>query len=380
MAQCFCFSIVNDTPNPLIYTYTDCITGEFFDNVPIDGNTTVYTCSSNGVTSNGAIVSINANDTPCGGCECDCETFTGFQYKGAGATINIQYTNCNNFTGIINGISVPESADGGGNQSIYYFADHFPYNEQPPFCAKVGTPIILSESFIPDFGPRFGDCCYTVSNCYSWTVNSGDILSTLLISYTNFEGEYINQVEVLTQISVTNNIDGTFTYYLCSSTEPEFFEFGEPVVPSFTVEQGGNCNSDLQCAPNIPYTVYLVSDCCEEKPDGYMYLPVGLNADQVVGSSTDNTCYKIVEGAEAIQNLDWDGSVFDPGECEECQTTNEYFCDPETPTQTPTPTQTQTPTPTITPTPTLTPTPTSQPTIIYFQRCFYSTLSYLLHF
>ena len=279
MAQCLCFSIVNDTPNPLIYTYTDCVTGEFFDNVPIDGNTTVYTCSSNGVTSNGAIVSINANDTPCGGCECGCETFTGFIYKGAGGTISITYTNCNNFTGTITNIIVPQSADGGGNESTYLFSEHFPFSEQPALCAKVGTSITHTGGSIGLFVPQFGDCC----------------------------------------------------------------------VPSFTV--------------------YLVSDCCDEKPDGYMYLPVGLLPNQVVGSSTDNTCYKIVEGAEAVENLDWDGSVFPVGQCDECQTTNEYFCDPEPPTPTPTSTKTPTPTPTITPTPTLTPTPTSQSTTIYFQRC-----------
>jgi hypothetical protein len=371
MAQCYCYSIYNDSPTTSYdYYYTDCYTG-LQETGGVGPNSTVYTCSSGSVSSNGAIVSINANDTPCGGCECGCETFIGFNYKGAGGTISISYTNCGDFIGTIAPFSVPTSDNGGSNQSTYLFAEHFPFSEQPPFCVKFGTIPTHTDvtGGIGFFVPLFDGCCYTVNRCYSWTVNSGDILSTLLISYTNFEGEYINQVEVLTQISVTNNIDGTFTYYLCSSTEPQFFEFGEPVVPSFTVEQGGNCNSDLQCAPNIPYTVYLVSDCCEEKPDGYMYLPVGLNADQVVGSSTDNTCYKIVEGAEAIQNLDWDGSVFDPGECEECQTTNEYFCDPEPPTQTPTPTQTQTPTPTITPTPTLTPTPTSQPTIIYFQRC-----------
>jgi hypothetical protein len=312
------------------------------------------------------------NDSYCGGCECDCETFIGFEYKGAGGVINITYTTCDNFTGTIINIPLSTSANSGGSYSTFIFADSVQFEDQPAFCAKVGTPITHTDvsGGIGGFIPLFEGCCSTVNRCYSWTVNSGDIPSTLTVSYTNFEGVYIDQVEVLTQILVNDNIDGTFTYYLCSSTEPAFFnQDNEQISPPFTVEQGGNCNSDLQCAPNIPYTVYLVSDCCDEKPDGYMYLPVGLNADQVVGSSTDNTCYKIVEGAEAIENLDWDGSVFDPGGCEECQTTNEYFCDPEPPTQTPTPTQTQTPTPTITPTPTLTPTPTSQPTIIYFQRC-----------
>lgn len=372
MAQCLCFSIQNDTSNTLEYYYTDCNTGQPLTGY-VDGGTIAYTCSSNGVSSNGAIVSVNVNDTPCGGCECACETFIGFNYKGAGGVINITYTNCNNFIGTIANITVPQSANGGANQSTFLFADYLPFEGQPAFCSKFGTSITHTDvsGGIGLFVPLLDGCCYeSTNNCYSWTVNSGDIPSTLTVSYTNFEGEYIDQVEVITQILVNDNIDGTFTYYLCSSTEPAFFNGdNEQIIPPFTVEMGGTCNSDLECNPNTPYTVYLVSDCCEEKPDGYMYLPVGLNVDQVVGSSTDNTCYKIVEGAEAVSNLDWDGSVFDPGGCEECQTTNEYFCDPEPPTQTPTPTQTTTPTPTITPTPTLTPTPTSQPTIIYFQKC-----------
>jgi hypothetical protein len=312
------------------------------------------------------------NDSYCGGCECDCETFIGFTYKGSGGVINITYTNCNNFTGTISNISVPISNNSGGSNSNFIFADYLPFEDQPAFCAKVGTSIthIDVSGGIGSFVPIFGDCCSIVNNCYSWTVNSGDIPSTLTVSYTNVDGEYIDQVEVLTQILVNDNIDGTFTYYLCSSTEPAFFnQDNEQISPPFTVELGGICSSDIECNPSIPYTVYLVSDCCGEKPDGYMYLPVGLNADQVVGSSTDNTCYKIVEGAEAIANLDWNGTVYPVDGCADCQEINEYFCDPEPPTQTPTPTQTQTPTPTITPTPTLTPTPTSQSTIIYFQKC-----------
>ena len=367
MAQCKCYSLQNDFGTSKSFAYNDCNTGEVITS-DVEANSIAYTCSLYFPidVGGGLLVQIMNDDSYCGGCECGCETYIGFIYKGGGGNGTITYTTCDNYIGTIGPFSVPIV---GGNESTYLFADYILFEDQPPFCVKVGTLPTESGLNVGLFVPLFDGCCSTVNRCYSWTVNSGDILSTLLVSYTNFEGEYIDQVEVLTQILVNENIDGTFTYYLCSSTEPQFFEFGEPVVPSFTVEQGGNCNSDLQCAPNIPYTVYLVSDCCDEKPDGYMYLPVGLNADQVVGSSTDNTCYKIVEGAEAIQNLDWDGSVFDPGGCEECQTTNEYFCDPETPTQTPTPTQTQTPTPTITPTPTLTPTPTPQSTIIYFQRC-----------
>jgi hypothetical protein len=275
MAQCYCYSIYNDSPTTSYeYYYTDCNTG-LPETGGVGPNSTVYTCSLGAVSSNGGIVSINVNDTPCGGCECGCETFTGFKYKGGGGTISITYTNCNNFTGQITNIIVPPAV----GESTYLFADNFPFNEQPSFCAKVGTSITETGSGVGEFVPQFGDCCF----------------------------------------------------------------------PSFTV--------------------YLVSDCCDEKPDGYMYLPVGLLPNQVVGSSTDNTCYKIVEGAEAVENLDWDGSVFPVGQCDECQTTNEYFCDPEPPTPTPTSTKTPTPTPTITPTPTLTPTPTSQPTTIYFQRC-----------
>lgn len=208
------------------------------------------------------------------------------------------------------------------------------------------------------------------NNCYSWTVNDGDITSSLEISYTNTDGNFIEQVEVLTNISFNNNVDGTVTYFLCSSTVPEFFELGVPIIPTFTVEEGGTCESDLECNPNIPYTVYLVSDCCDEKPDGYMSLPIGLLPNQVVGSSTDDNCYKIVEVSELVANLDWDGSVFPVGQCDECQIENEYYCEQNRPiTPIPESSNTPTPTPTITPTTTLTPSPTPQSSIVYFQRC-----------
>ena len=70
MAQCKCYSIYNDSTNSLPYVYTDCNTGEIFESF-IDGNTTLYTCSLNFITS-AAIVSIMANDGPCGGCNCNC--------------------------------------------------------------------------------------------------------------------------------------------------------------------------------------------------------------------------------------------------------------------------------------------------------------------
>lgn len=334
MAQCKCYSIQNDSPSSYgYYNYQDCNTGQYVNLIEVPPNTTVYSCAIDGTMIDGSaeslLFSIMNNDSYCGGCTCDCETFTGFVYKGAGGTISITYTNCNDFTGTITNIIVPQSADGGGNQSTYLFAEHYPFSEQPSFCAKVGTSITKSGNGVGLFNPILDGCCNIVNNCYSWTVNDGDILPSLLVSYTNFEGTYINQVEVLTNILYTYNVDGTYTYYLCSSTEPQFFEgspIPDPVVPPFTVELGGTCNSDLECSPNTPYTVYLVSDCCGDKPDGYMYLPVGLTVDQVVGSSTDNTCYKIVEAAEAVANLDWDGSVFNAGQCQECQTKNQYFC------------------------------------------------------
>ena len=297
MAQCNCFSIYNDSPtNSYDYYYTDCYTG-LPDTGGVGPNSTAYTCSSGGVTSNGGQVSIMNNDSYCGGCECACETFTGFEYKGAGGTINITYTTCDNFTVTIINIPLSTSANSGGSFSTFIFADSVQFEDQPAFCAKVGTPITHTDvsGGIGGFIPLFDGCCSTVNRCYSWIVTEGNMSPLTTVSYTNYEGTYFDQVLVVNNISNTQNIDNTVTYYLCSSTTPEFFIDGLPLDPTpFTVEQGGNCNSDLQCAPNIPYTVYLVSDCCGDKPDGYMYLPVGLNADQVVGSSTDNTCYKIV--------------------------------------------------------------------------------------
>jgi hypothetical protein len=238
MAQCNCFSIYNESPTTSYdYYYTDCNTG-LPETGGVGPNSTVYTCSSGGVSSNGATISIMNNDSYCGGCECACETFIGFNYKGGGGTISITYTNCNNFTGTIINIIVPESADGGGNQSTYLFAEHLPFSEQPSFCAKVGTPITETGGGVGLFLPLFDGCCA------------------------------------------------------------------------------------------ISYATFLVADCCEIKPDGYMSLPNTLTIGQVVGSSTDNNCYIIVDVAEAIPTLEWNNTEFDVlNGCQDCQLSNQYFCE-----------------------------------------------------
>ena len=269
------------------------------------------------------------------------------------------YQDCN--TGEWSGdIEVPPAQPETTGPTIVYYCSLY----EPIDASSNGLSFAINVNDTP-----CGGCSAAVNNCYTWTVNPGDITSSLDISYTNTDGDFIDQVEVLTNIQYTQNIDSTLTYYLCSRTEPEFFEGGVPITPTFTVELGSTCESDLGCNPS-PYSVYLVSDCCGDKPDGYMELPPNLLANQVVGSSTDSTCYKIVEVSEGgTANLDWNGTWYDVGGCNDCQVINNYFCQQETPTPTPTSTKTPTPTPTITPTPTLTPTPTSKPTIIYFQRC-----------
>ena len=282
------------------------------------------------------------------------------------------YKDCN--TGIWSGeIEVPPAQPETTGPTIVYYCSL----EVPIDASSDGLEIYaLNNNDTP-----CGGCSAPVNNCYTWTVTIEEpIPSNLLISYTNTNGIDIGPVEVLTNIQYTQNIDSTLTYYLCSSTEPEFFQGSpvpDPVVPPFTVELGSTCESDLGCNPS-PYSVYLVSDCCDDKPDGYMELPPDLLANQVVGSSTDSTCYKIVAVSEGgTANLDWNGTWYDVGGCQECQTTNNYLCQQEPPTQTPTSTNTPTPTfqttitptPTLTRTPTLTPTPTSQPKTIYFQKC-----------
>jgi hypothetical protein len=361
---CQCYIVVNNFGSEAKFAYTDCITGDLITDVTVPPFSTIYTCSELPIYSElGALeFSINVNDTPCGGCSCKC--------------YSAENTSTTNVFGYFNHISCADGEFGplievgypGSSQpSIVYFCvqTNNPNNGIIDASAE-GANLVFTE--LNDF--FLCNYCNPISNnCYNWTVNDGDITSSLEISYTDTDGNFIEQVEVLTNISFYNNVDGTVTYYLCSATVPEFFEFGVPTIPTFTVEVGGTCESDLECNLIIPYTVYLVSDCCDEKPDGYMSLPVGLLPNQVVGSSTDNNCYKIVEVAETVANLNWDGSVFPVGQCDECQIENEYYCQQDPPTPTPTNTVTPTPTPTIPPTPTLTPTSTPQPTIVYFQRC-----------
>ena len=365
---CQCYGIVNNFNSEGTFNYTDCITGQLIGPIVVPPFETVYTCSTTEISIlTGALEgNINVNDAPCGGCSCKCYSVENTSTTSVFGYFN--YLSCvdGEFTNPLTEVGYP----GSGIPSLLYFCVESSGIGNPPGIidsSSEGADLVFTE--LNDFF----NCnyCNTISNsCYSWTVNDGDITSSLDISYTNTDGDFIDQVEVLTNISYVINIDETYTYYLCSGTEPSFFESGEPIIPSFTVDIGGNCLSDLECNPTIPYTVYLVSDCCDDKPDGYMSLPVGLLPNQVVGSSTDNNCYKIVEVSETVDNLDWNGSVFPVGQCDECQIENEYYCDENRPiTPIPESTSTPTPTPTITPTPTLTPTPTSQSTIIYFQRC-----------
>lgn len=283
MAQCRCYSAQNDTGTSHSFAYNDCNTGEVITS-SVEANSIAYTCSLyypidiNG----GLLFQIMNNDSYCGGCECDCKTFIGFEYKGAGGVINITYTTCNNFTGTIINIPLSTSANSGGSYSTFIFADSVQFEDQPAFCAKVGTPITHTDvsGGIGGFIPLFGDCCA------------------------------------------------------------------------------------------ISYATFLVADCCEIKPDGYMSLPNTLTIGQVVGSSTDNNCYIIVDVAEAVPTLEWNNTEFDVlNGCQDCQLSNQYFCEQDLPT--PTPTKTPTPTPTITPTitPSVTPTQTPRSSTIYFQKC-----------
>lgn len=283
MAQCNCYSIQNDFGTSKSFAYNDCNTGEVITS-DVEANSIAYTCSLYFPidVGGGLLVQIMNDDSYCGGCECGCKTFIGFNYKGPGGIINITYTNCNDFVGTTEPFSVPMSSNSGGSDSDYIFANYLPFEGQPAFCAKVGTPIthIDVSGGIGFFIPLFGDCC------------------------------------------------------------------------------------------TISYATYLVADCCEIKPDGYMSLPNTLTIGQVVGSSTDNNCYIIVDVAEAIPTLEWNNTEFDVlNGCQDCQLSNQYFCEQDPPT--PTPTKTPTPTPTITPTitPSVTPTQTPQNNTIYFQKC-----------
>ena len=374
---CQCYGFENTDTSEVgsvaTFEYTDCITGEIIGPINIPQFQTVYFCSEDyPQVLSGSVLEGIVNGSYCDNkCYCKCfsveNTGTAFGY--------FNYVSC-----ITGDFTFPETQigyPGSGEPTQLYFCvqSNGPGDPYPGIIDASSQEANLVFTPQNDFF-NCGDCNISYS-CYSWTVTIEEpIPSTLLISYTNTDGDFIDQVEVLTNILYVTNLDDTLTYYLCSSTEPEFFEGSpvpDPVVPPFTVETGGTCESDLECNPSIPYTVYLVSDCCDDKPDGYMYLPVGLLPNQVVGSSTDNTCYKIVEGAEATENLDWNGTVYPVGGCNDCQEANEYFCDPEPLTPTPTKTQTPTPTPqttlTPTPTPTLTPTPTYKPKTIYFQKC-----------
>jgi hypothetical protein len=365
---CQCYGIVNNFGSEGTFEYTDCITGQLIGPITVPEFSTVYTCSTTQISilTGGMEGNIMNNFSYCDNkCYCKCYSVENTSTTSEFGYFNYRSCVDGEFTQTETEVGYP----GSGQPSLLYFCVQSYGTGSPPGiidASPQGANLVFTQ--LNDFFNC--DYCNNINYCYSWTVNDGDILPSLDISYTNTYGDLIEQVEVLTNISYVVNFDGTYTYYLCSRTEPEFYEGGVITVPTFTVEIGDTCNSDLECNPSIPYTVYLVSDCCEDKPDGYMSLPVGLLPNQVVGSSTDNNCYKIVGIPEGgIANLDWDGSVFPVGQCDECQIENGYYCQQDPTTPTPTLTKTPTPTPTITPTPTLTPSPTPQSKTIYFQKC-----------
>ena len=266
------------------------------------------------------------------------------------------YVDCN--TGQwTNEVEVPPASSETGQPTIVYYC-----STQTPIDASANGLLfsLVSSSFC-------GGCVCTCDTFTGFYYKAGPGVSD--IHYTDCNN---NPQTVTVSVGPQTGPPGGQTLYLFNDYDiPEpCVKHGTTITRTLISGSLNAFNPQLEGCCAISYATFLVADCCEIKPDGYMSLPNTLTVGQVVGSSTDNNCYIIVDVAEAIPTLDWDGTEFPSlNGCQECQTKNQYLCPQDPPT--PTPTKTPTPTPTITPTitPSVTPTQTPRSNTIYFQKC-----------
>lgn len=79
----------------------------------------------------------------------------------------------------------------------------------------------LDEVVPPFTGSCFCDTCSTLENCYSVTVQSTEDTTDIGVRYTSeISG---NQQVPINGLITMDNLDGTFTYFVCSTFPPSFY-------------------------------------------------------------------------------------------------------------------------------------------------------------
>jgi hypothetical protein len=87
--------------------------------------------------------------------------------------------------------------------------------------------------------------------CYSYTLNTSEIQlnSGLTVVYTPLGSNTTVTVNATGGVEAYDNQDGTYTYYICSKSNPIFYD-GQYAVTSFDVIQYGSCDAEHNCVNN----------------------------------------------------------------------------------------------------------------------------------
>jgi hypothetical protein len=92
--------------------------------------------------------------------------------------------------------------------------------------------------------------------CYTYTLTSGEaqLYSGLTVTYTPLGTLTPLNVSVTNGVEYRDNLDGTYTYYICSKTTPQIYD-GQTGIIAFAIDQNGACDYENNCQnPILPPT------------------------------------------------------------------------------------------------------------------------------
>jgi hypothetical protein len=90
--------------------------------------------------------------------------------------------------------------------------------------------------------------------CYTYTLTSGEaqLYSGLTVTYTPLGTLTPLNVSVTNGVESRDNLDGTYTYYICSKTTPQIYD-GQTGIVAFAIDQNGACDYENNCQnPILP--------------------------------------------------------------------------------------------------------------------------------
>ena len=123
--------------------------------------------------------------------------------------------------------------------------------------------------------------------CYTYTLTSGEtqLYSGLTVNYTPLGSVSTITVNATSGVMSMDNLDGTYTYYICSKTSPIFYD-GIYAVLAFPVDQNGACDNENNCLNPIITPTPTPTPC---PPDGQVVSSYCSGPDLYV-TYTNGTC------------------------------------------------------------------------------------------